>query len=118
MGKLWFRVKETGLGGKVSYSAIAMVRPGGSGDDPISYQAYPNPATNSLIFQFNANQTGRYSLELVNTAGQVVRQKAVTLTGTSQIQFDLSPHPARGLYYLRTRDLTHGLQYSTKVLIN
>jgi hypothetical protein len=117
MGKLWFRVKETAPGGKVSYSAIAMVRSGG-GDDPISYQAYPNPASNSLIFQFNANQTGRYSLELVNTAGQVVRQKSVTLTGTSQIQFDLNPHPSKGLYYLRTRDLTHGQQYTTKVLIN
>jgi len=56
-------------------------------------------------------------LELVNTAGQIVQQKAVTLTGTSQIRLDLSPHPPRGLYYLRTQDLTHGLHYTTKVLI-
>src|SRR5882724_4448114 len=117
LGKYWFRIKEVNAAGKVSYSAILMVRPGGSGDGPISYQAYPNPATNSLIFQFNSNQTGRYILELVNTAGQIVQQKAVTLTGTSQIRLDLSPHPPKGLYYLRTQDLTHGLHYTTKVLI-
>ncbi len=52
----------------------------------ISYHTFPNPATNSLLFQFNANQTGQFLLELVNTAGQVVQHKAVTLAGTSQIR--------------------------------
>jgi len=118
VGKLYFRVKETDATGKVSYSAIVILRPGGGGDEPVSYQAYPNPATNSLIFQFNSNQTGRYMLELVNTAGQVVQQKNVTLTGTSQIRLDLNPHPAKGLYYLRAMDQTHNQHYTTKVLIN
>ena len=119
MGKLYFRVEETDASGKVSYSEIAVVDPGGTGSaDDISYQTYPNPATNSLLFQFNSNQTGRYLLELVNTAGQIVQQKAVTLTGTSQIRLDLNPQPVKGLYFLRTADLTHNRSYVSKVFIN
>jgi len=117
-GKLYFRIREVDANGKASYSTIVIVSPGGRGNGPVSYQAFPNPATNSLIFQFGSNQTGRYLLELVNTAGQVVQQKAVTLTGTSQIRLDLNPHPTKGLYYLRTVDQTRNQRYTTKVLIN
>jgi len=117
-GTVYFRIKRTDASGKVSYSAILIVRPGGAGDDPVSYQTYPNPATNSLVFRFNSAQTGRYLLELVNTAGQVVQQRPVTLTGTSELRLDLNPHPAKGLYFLRTSDLTHNQRYVSKVFIN
>jgi hypothetical protein len=118
VGKLYFRIKQTDANGKVTYSVILIVSPGGSGDEATSFQIYPNPAANSLIFQFNSNQTGRYLLELVSTAGQVVQQKSVTLTGTSQIRLDLNPQPAKGLYFMRTKDLTHNQSYVSKVLIN
>ncbi|MHA4811968.1 T9SS type A sorting domain-containing protein [Flavitalea flava] len=119
VGKLYFRIKETDASGKVSYSAVIIATPDvRHGGGPVSYQTYPNPATNSLTFQFNSNQSGRYLLELVNTAGQTIQQKAVTLAGTNQIKMDLSPQPAKGLYFLRTRDLTQNRDYVSKVLIN
>jgi type IX secretion system substrate protein len=119
VGKLYFRIKVTSASGQVTYSSILVVTPGeDTGDGPISYQVYPNPAANSLFLQFNKNQTARYLLELVNTAGQVVQQNAVTLTGTSQLKMDLSPQPAKGLYFLRTIDQTHSQSYVSKVLIN
>ncbi|HTI11203.1 MAG TPA: T9SS type A sorting domain-containing protein [Puia sp.] len=118
VGKLYFRIKVTDATGKVSYSTILVINPGGSGDGSVSFQTYPNPATNSLVFQFTSNQTGHYLLELINTAGQVVQQKSVTLTGANQLRLDLNPQPARGLYFLRTKDLTHNQNYVSKVLIN
>ncbi len=118
VGKLYFRIKQTDASGKISYSTILVVNPGGSGDQSISYQTYPNPATNSLVFQFSSPQTGRYMMELVNTAGQVVLQKSVTLAGASQLRLDLSPKPPKGLYFMRTTDLTHKQNYVSKVLIN
>lgn len=118
VGKLYFRIKETDASGKVSYSMVVIATPDGiSGGAHASYQTYPNPATNSLTFQFNTNQTGRYLLELVNTAGQTIQQKAVTLAGTNQIKMDLSPQPAQGLYFLRTRDLTRNQDFVSKILI-
>ena len=118
VGKLYFRIEETDGSGKVSYSQVVVVDPNGGGAGDISYQTYPNPATNSLLFQFNSNQTGRYLLQLVNTAGQIVQETAVTLTGTSQIRLDLNPQPVKGLYFLRTADLTHNKSYVSKVFID
>ncbi|HEV2354809.1 MAG TPA: T9SS type A sorting domain-containing protein, partial [Puia sp.] len=63
------------------------------------------------------NQTGRFVLQLVNTAGQIVRETAATLTGTNQIRMDLSPQPPKGLYFLRASDLSHDRSYTTKVFI-
>jgi type IX secretion system substrate protein len=118
VGTIYLRIKETDATGKISYSVILIVNPGGStGQGPVSYQTYPNPATNNLTLQFNTNLTGRYLLELVNTAGQVVLNKSVTMSGTSQISLDLSPQPAKGLYFLRTTDQTHGKSYVSKVFV-
>jgi len=119
VGKLYFRVQETDGTGKVSYSEIVVVDPNNnSAANDISYSTYPNPATNSLLFQFNSNQTGRFVLQLINTAGQMVQETAVTLTGTNQIQMTLSPQPVRGLYFLRTSDLTHNRSFVSKVFID
>jgi Secretion system C-terminal sorting domain/F5/8 type C domain len=119
VGKLYFRIKVIDVAGQATYSAVLVVVPGTDTDaGPISYQTYPNPASNSLLIQFNKNQTARYLLELVNTAGQVVQQTAITLTGTSQARMDFSPQPAKGLYFLRTIDQTHNQSYVSKVLIN
>jgi hypothetical protein len=119
VAKLYFRIQETNAGGKVSYSAILIIDPKATsqGQDDISYRTYPNPATGSLTFQFNSNQTGRFLVELISTAGQSVLQKAVTLTGTSQIRLDLTAKPVKGLYFLRTSDLTHDRKYTSKVFI-
>ena len=117
VGKLYFRIIETDPSGKLSISVVLVADPNG-GESEISYQTFPNPASNSLQMQFNSNQTGRFLLELVSTSGQVVQQKEVTLTGTSQIRLDLSPQPVRGLYFLRTTDLTHNRNFVSKVFID
>jgi len=104
----------------MSYSAIIIADPSANARDNgrMSYQTYPNPATNSLQVLFNANQTGNFLVELVATSGQVVQKKAVTLTGGNQIRLDLSPQPVKGLYFLRTTDLSHDHSYVSKVFIN
>ncbi|HXD76322.1 MAG TPA: choice-of-anchor E domain-containing protein [Puia sp.] len=117
VGKYWFRVQETDGDGKVSYSEVVVVDPNRNDAGGISYQTYPNPATNSLMFQFNGNQTGRFLLQLVNTAGQIVQETAATLTGTSQIRMNLSPQPVKGLYFLRATDLTHNRSYTSKIFV-
>jgi len=118
VGKLYFRIQERDAYGKISYSAILVIDPNGSDkDDFISYRTYPNPAMNSIFFQFNSNQTGHFLVELISTSGQVVQQKAITLTGASQIRLDLNPQPAKGLYFLRTTDQSHSRKYISKVFI-
>jgi hypothetical protein len=115
LGKLWFRIQETDPSGKMSYSAVVIVDPNGMG---ASCLAFPNPAKNSLRVLFNSNQTGHFLVELVATSGQVIQKKAVTLAEASQIGLDLNPQPVKGLYFLRTTDLTHDHRYISKVLID
>ncbi|HXO74022.1 MAG TPA: T9SS type A sorting domain-containing protein [Puia sp.] len=117
VGKLYFRVKETDSDGKISYSTILLVDPTSSSNGLVTYRTFPNPATNSVFFQFSNGQTGRFLTELISTSGQVTHKKTVTLTGTSQIRLDLDPQPVKGLYFLRTTDLTRNRQYVTKVFI-
>lgn len=116
MGKLHFRIRQTDPSGKVSISTVLVIDPKGSAD-AVSYQTFPNPATNSLRVQFNSNQSGRFLVELIGTSGQVVREQTVTLAGSNQIRMDLSPQPASGLYFLRTTDQTHNRSYVTKVFV-
>jgi len=118
VGVLYFRIQRTDASGKISYSAILTVSPGDQQGNSGSYQTYPNPAINTLVFRFNTAQTGRYLMELINTAGQVIQRESTTLTGTNEIRMDLSPKPAKGLYFLRTTDITHDQRYSSKILIN
>jgi Secretion system C-terminal sorting domain len=118
VGKLYFRVQETDASGKVSISVIVVVDPNDQGaDQAISYQTFPNPATNSLQVQFNSSQTGHFLVQLVGTSGQIVQEEDVTLAGSSQIRLNLSPKPSSGLYFLRTSDLTHNRSYVTKVFV-
>jgi Secretion system C-terminal sorting domain len=118
VGKLYFRVQETDPSGKVSMSVIVIVDPNDPGaDQAISYQTFPNPATNSLQVQFNSNQTGHFLVQLVATSGQIVQEEDLTLAGSSQIRLDLNPKPSSGLYFLRTSDLTHNRSYVTKVFV-
>ena len=116
-GTLYFRVKQTDASGKITYSETMIVKPEASTKDQAAYQSYPNPATTSLVWRFNTPQTGRFRTELVNTAGQVVLQKTVTLSGASTIAMDLNPKPTPGLYFIRTIDQTHERQYVSKVLV-
>ena len=117
VGKLSFRIKRIDADKKVSYSAILTVNNGSSGDGSQNFHIYPNPATNNLVFQFEHNQTGRFLVQLVSASGQIVQQKATTLSGANQLRLDLDAQPVKGLYFLQTTDLSHGRKYISKVFI-
>src|SRR5579871_128242 len=114
--KIYFRVKRIGLDGKATYTAIKSVNL--NGNAAAGMQVYPNPARGSVIFEFDQIQNGNFCIQLVNTAGQIIQQNAVTILGTNQIRLNLTSNPAHGLYYLYAKDLTHNQQYITKVLVN
>jgi len=119
VGKIYFRIRRTDVDRKMTYSGTLTLTPGGSGGDGLFvYNTYPNPVTNTLLFRFNSPQTGSYLLELVNAAGQVIQRRSATLNAGNNIRMDLSPRPARGLYFLRTVDMTHSKQYTSKIYIN
>jgi len=113
--KLYFRIKRIDAEGNASYSVVKMVDL--ENINLTLFQAYPNPATNLVMVEFNQLQTGNFIVTLVNTSGQVVLRKAVTLSGANQISLDLTNRPAAGLYFLQVRDQSQSHQYGSTLLI-
>ncbi len=117
MGELYFRIKQKDADGKISYSAVKLVNLEAADQQP-GIHTYPNPVVNTVSIQFDEKQTGNFIIELVNITGQVMQQKPVTLSGSSFINLNFSNRPAKGLYFLRAKDLTGNKQYLTKILVD
>jgi Secretion system C-terminal sorting domain len=115
VGNLYFRIKRVDADGRISYSAVKLVNLESAA--AIGIQTYPNPVINTVRVQFEENQNGQFLLEMINIAGQVIQQKSVTLSSANRVDFDLARHPAKGLYVLRAKDITHNKQYITKVQV-
>ncbi len=115
-GELFFRIKRIGGDGQsFIYSAVKTVNLKNGGIP--SMQAYPNPVKSYTMIEFDQLLSGDFIVNLVNTTGQVLQQKAVTLSGANQIRLDLNSHPATGIYYLQVKDRTNNQQYITKLII-
>jgi hypothetical protein len=117
VGQLYFRIKRTDPEGNFVYSIVKSVNLQQEDQRP-GIQIYPNPVTQKIMIQFDELQTGHFSLELVNTTGQVIERKQVQLSGSSFTNMDLSVKPAGGIYFLRAVDITNNRQFLTKVLVN
>ncbi len=117
VGEIYFRIKRTDADGKTVYSVIKVVNLQQADQRP-GIQIYPNPVSRNILIQFDEQQTGNFSLELVNTAGQVIQRKQIQLSGSSMANMDLMNKPANGIYFLRAVNLSNNRQFLTKVIVN
>ena len=117
VGDIYFRIKRTDAEGNVIYSVIKVVNLQQEDQRP-GIQIYPNPVTQKILIQFDEQQTGNYSLELVGTTGQVIAKRQVQLSGVSIVNMDLSSKPASGIYFLRVVNMVNNKQFLAKVIVN
>jgi hypothetical protein len=117
VGEIYFRIKRTDPEGKIVYSVVKAVNLQQEDQRP-GIQIYPNPVTQKILIQFDEQQTGNFSLELVNTMGQVIERKQVKLEGNSMANMDLLNKPAHGIYFLRAVNQANNRQFLTKVIVN
>jgi hypothetical protein len=117
MGEIYFRIKRRDGQGNISFSEVKVIDLQQADHQP-GIQIYPNPVSNRITVRFDERQTGAYNLELISTTGQLIQQKQVQLQENSLATMDLSGRPARGVYFLRARDLGRNRQFMTKVIVN
>lgn len=117
VGEIYFRIKRTDAEGNVVYSVIKVVNLQQADQRP-GIQIYPNPVNQKILIQFDEAQTGNFSLELVNTTGQIIEKRQIQLTGSSLANMDLMRKPASGIYFLRAVNLGNNRQFLTKVIVN
>jgi hypothetical protein len=99
-GVNYYRIKAIETSGNAKYTEIVkvMVGKGGTG-----ITVSPNPVCGSLVnIQFNNQQAGRYSIRLVNNAGQEVYKNVLQHAGGSASQSINMPSAiTRGIYQLQ-----------------
>lgn len=117
MGEIYFRIKRIDQQGNVVYSIVKAINLEQADQKP-GIQIYPNPVTQNILVQFDEQQTGNFSLELVNTTGQIIQKKQVQLMGSTMTNMELSVKPASGIYFLRAINPANNKQFLTKVIVN
>jgi hypothetical protein len=110
------RANKTSVAGEGGYSAVMSVTTAASLLAPTSvgisdgsktntpvgehFRVYPNPAVNSVTVELSTPKTGKYQVQIVNSAGQPLMSKeAYTLPGVNTVTFDIS-RLASATYYI------------------
>jgi hypothetical protein len=117
VGQIYFRIKRIDPEGNFVYSVVKMVNLQQEDQSP-GIQIYPNPINTNILIQFDEQQTGNFTLELVSSLGQIIERKQVQLAGTSLASMNLSHKPASGIYIIRAVDQGNKRQFLTKVIVN
>jgi uncharacterized repeat protein (TIGR01451 family) len=77
-GIVYYRLMDVDFDGKFGYSKIIAMRLDGSSLSA-SFTAYPNPFNSNIKLVVNTIKNSNASISLLNTAGQVLANQAVTL---------------------------------------
>jgi len=105
-GISYYRLKQTDIDGKESYSPIVSVK---NTEESSGISVYPNPASNLLNIQFPS--FGSYQIALMSISGQVVHQ-IISVSG-SDCSLDVSPLRP-GIYFVH---ILHEGQSETKKIV-
>ena len=83
-------------------------------------QLYPNPVTtNRFNIQFNGVDGGTYSVQVLDSKGQQVVQKSVSINAKGQTVSGINiPGPSsKGIYIVKVNDANNKTVYSNKIVV-
>lgn len=108
----YYRIKQVNADGKITYSSIISIVPGGA-DDRLEY--FPNPALNSITIRLSNKEKGPMTIKLYGLDGKLVLQKQAIKqqqlgTGVLDLQ-----HVLPGIYMLEV-SVGDGLRMMRKVV--
>jgi hypothetical protein len=107
-GTSYYRLKQTDIDGKETYSSVRSVNLGSKGTE---IAVYPNPATDHITISLP--EPGEYKIALLNSNGQLMNNP-VSITGNSTVM-DVSELKT-GIYFIL---INHdGKNDTRKILIN
>lgn len=99
-GKMYYRLKMTGIDGVAKYSNILSVSPGQQQNFALSNLV--NPFVNRLSFQLDTYQNGPVDVQLTDASGRLIMQKKIlTVKGVNAIVIEAPASLQQGSYLLR-----------------
>jgi hypothetical protein len=94
---VYYRLKQVDVNGKYSYSSIVKLALGVN----TSVVVYPNPFSNDFTVSFSATKTAAATLKLLNSTGQLVFSKTISVNkGNNSILVNSLPSIKPGIYYM------------------
>ena len=114
-GAVYFRIKQTNSAGKAGYSAMQKIQLNSKNGNGMAI--YPNPAVTGLSVGFDHPLSGDYTIDLLNTSGQVVLNRKVKLANSSTIPLNWNSKPAPGVYFTRITNSSSMEQQIARVII-
>jgi Secretion system C-terminal sorting domain len=80
---------------------------------------YPNPVTEGLFrLSFDNKETGRYTVHLMDLAGRIVLQRAITVANEKQlIEIEVPAKLSRGMYMVKVLNANGKKVYGDKLLV-
>jgi len=95
-GAWFFRIKQVYSNGYARYSNIQYVAMENSGSPKFSL--YPNPSQGIVGIKFDNSSAGHYEIQIYNSQGQIIVNKAIVVGGSSYVQIGVLKG---GNYWLR-----------------
>ena len=81
-------------------------------------QIYPNPANDQFTLQFGKIPIGNYNIEMTNTIGQIVVQRAVNVQSEDQVEtIPIKSSFARGVYLVKISSSNKESVFSQKLVV-
>ncbi len=81
-------------------------------------QIYPNPANDQFTLQFGKIPAGNYNIEMTNTIGQIVVQRAVNVQSEDQVEtIPIKSSFARGVYLVKVSSSNKESVFSQKLVV-
>ena len=81
-------------------------------------QIYPNPANDQFTLQFGKIPIGNYNIEMTNTIGQIVVQRAVNVQSEDQVEtIPIKSSFARGVYLVKVSSSNKESVFSQKLVV-
>lgn len=112
-GKLFFRVKKTGIEGTIRYSPVRSISLNGMEGSPT---IFPNPAQHQVQLEFQKTIEGPVQVEVLGISGLVVQRQLVAMNNSRLVRISLN-NIKPGVYFLRTTDQRTGRKYFSRLVV-
>ena len=112
----YYRIKATDISGRVSYSPSTTVQMSSIGS---TFKVFPNPILGNVInLKFGKNNSGVYSISIVNKLGQVVFNTSLNHSvGNDMESVSINRYLSAGSYTVIARDFVGNKVLKTQAII-
>lgn len=111
--KLYFRLKQMGTDGKISYSNVATLSYNNTSEQ---FKIYPNPAKNYVTINFEMVQRSPQHLSLINSAGLVLETETIN-AGAKTHNYRFKQNHPPGVYFIRVANASTRQQQVLRLMI-